>query len=326
VILVTGGSGFIGSNIAAALAARGDRVVICDRFGNDHKWRNIAKHAVYDLVLPDDLDAWIARNPDDLAAIIHMGAISSTIETNVDLIIASNVTLSLKLWNLAIDRGIPFIYASSAATYGDGAHGFKDEANAAALARLRPLNPYGWSKHVIDRRIISDVAAKRPTPPVWAGLKFFNVYGPNEYHKGGQRSVVQQLFETVRETGRASLFKSHNPDYADGGQARDFVYVADCVQVVLWLLDHGVSGLFNLGTGQARSFHDLARAVFAAMGKQEHISFVPTPDNLRDQYQYWTQADMTHLRSVGYKAPFTSLEDGVSDYIKQFLAKDDPYR
>jgi ADP-L-glycero-D-manno-heptose 6-epimerase len=301
-------------------------VVICDRFGNEHKWRNIAKHAIYDVVLPQDLDAWVARNPDDLAAIIHMGAVSSTTETDVDLIIASNVNLSLKLWNLAIDRGIPFIYASSAATYGDGVHGFKDEANLTALSRLKPLNPYGWSKHLVDRRIIGDVAARRPTPPVWAGLKFFNVYGPNEYHKGGQRSVVQQLFETVRETGRASLFKSHHPDYADGGQSRDFVYVADCVQVVLWLLDHGVSGLFNLGTGQARSFYDLARAVFAAMGKQEHISFTPTPDHLRDQYQYWTQADMTHLRSIGYKAPFTPLEDGVADYISQYLAKADPYR
>jgi len=324
-ILVTGGAGFIGSNIAAALAGRAERVAVCDRFGKDQKWRNLAKHALHDIVAPDALDIWLERHADDIVAIIHMGAISSTAETDVDLIVRENVNLSLKLWDFARERGLAFIYASSAATYGDGAQGFSDDPSPQALARLRPLNPYGWSKHVFDRRVARDVAERRMLPRFWAGLKFFNVYGPNEYHKGGQRSVAHQLFEAVRDKGTIQLFQSHRAGIGDGGQARDFVYVSDCVRVIEWLLDTEVSGLYNLGTGSARTFLDLAEATFAAMGKSPQISFIPTPENLRAHYQYWTQADMTRLRAAGYDAPFMTLEQGVNDYITNYLATNDPY-
>ncbi len=324
-ILVTGGAGFIGSNIVAALAARAERVAVCDRLGSEKKWRNIAKHALQDVVTPDALDLWLERHADDLVAIIHMGAISSTAETDVDLILRENVTLSLKLWDFARERGIAFIYASSAATYGDGTQGFSDDPSPQSLSRLRPLNPYGWSKHVVDRRIARDVAERRMLPRFWVGLKFFNVYGPNEYHKGQQRSVVHQMFETIRDTGEVRLFKSHRAGIADGAQSRDFIHVSDCVNVILWFLDNEVSGLYNLGTGHARSFHDLALATFAAMEKAPTISFVPTPENLRAHYQYWTQADMTRLRAAGFDAPFLSLEDGVKNYVTRYLATDDIY-
>jgi ADP-L-glycero-D-manno-heptose 6-epimerase len=324
-ILVTGGAGFIGSNIAAALAARAERVTICDRFGAGDKWRNLAKHALHDVVAPEELSHWLERHADDMVAIVHMGAISSTTETDVDLILRENVALSIRLWDFARERGIAFIYASSAATYGDGAQGFSDDPSPQALARLAPLNPYGWSKHVFDRRIARDVAERRPLPRFWAGLKFFNVYGPNEYHKGAQRSVVHQIFEQVRDKGDVRLFQSHRDGIEDGGQMRDFVYVSDCVDVVLWLLDNEVSGLFNLGTGQARSFLDLAKATFAAMELTPNISFIPTPEALRAHYQYWTQADMTRLRQVGYSAPFMSLEEGVRDYVRGYLMQADRY-
>jgi len=326
VILVTGGAGFIGSNIAADLAARGDRVVVCDVFGADAKWRNLAKHDLYDAVAPDDLDAWLARHGGMLTAIIHMGAISATTEADVDVIVRTNIALSIKLWDYARDSGIAFIYASSAATYGAGGQGFDDDGTPAALGALRPLNPYGWSKAVFDRRVARDVEDARPLPRQWAGLKFFNVYGPNEYHKGAQRSVAHQMFEHIRDQGRVRLFKSDRADISDGGQMRDFVYVRDCSAVVLWMLDRGVSGLFNCGTGKARSFADLARAAFAAMGKPVQIDYVPTPDALKGHYQYWTQANMTRLRTAGYDAPFMDLDDGVADYIKTYLATDDPYR
>lgn len=327
-IVVTGGAGFIGSNIVAAIEARGQGpVVVCDRLRDGDKWRNLAKRALADVVHPDALFDYLDAHAAEIEAIVHMGAISSTTETDVDLIIATNFRLSRDLWQWCAANGIRFIYASSAATYGDGAHGFVDDADPAALAKLRPLNPYGWSKHLFDRLVVRLTANGGAVPPQWAGLKFFNVYGPNEYHKGSMMSVAARLFPTVKAGKPAVLFKSHHPDYADGGQLRDFVWIGDCVEVVLWLLDNpGINGLFNCGTGQARSFADLATALFAAIGRNAQIEYVPTPEQIRAKYQYYTQADTGRLRAAGFKAPFTSLEDGVGRYVREFLDTSDPYR
>jgi ADP-L-glycero-D-manno-heptose 6-epimerase len=325
--LVTGGAGFIGSNLVAALAARGDDVTVCDWLRHDERWRNVAKHEVADVVEPDQLAAWLARHAGQVHAVIHLGAISSTTETDVDLIVRGNIRLTLDLWDWCVETGTRLIYASSAATYGDGAAGFDDDASPEALARLRPLNAYGWSKHMVDRRIARQVATGRPTPPQWAGLKFFNVYGPNEYHKGSMKSVIAQNFAAARDGQPIRLFRSYRDDYADGGQVRDFVYVRDCVETMLWLLDDPrVSGLFNLGSGKARSWKDLAEAVFAALGKAPRIEFIDMPEMLRAKYQYFTEARMERLRAAGCDIPATSLEDGVRDYVRTYLMAADPYR
>ena len=329
-ILITGGAGFIGSNLLAALDARGaHELVVCDRLGTDDKWRNIAKRNVAEIVPPEELLTYV----DDfevrsrLDTIFHLGAISSTTETDADLIVRNNFTLSKRLWELCAEHELRLIYASSAATYGDGAQGFDDDAGPVALARLRPLNPYGWSKHLFDRFVAQEVASDDHTPPrQWAGLKFFNVYGPNEYHKGAMRSVVAQLYPRLADGESARLFRSHRPEYEDGGQMRDFVWVGDCVDVMVWLYENpDVCGLFNMGTGEARSFADLAHAVFAAMGREPEIEYVDTPEEIRDRYQYFTQARMDRLRKAGYARDFTALEDGVATYVRDFLSADDPY-
>jgi ADP-L-glycero-D-manno-heptose 6-epimerase len=317
-IIVTGGAGFIGSNIVLDLARAGLRVVVCDLFRSGEKWRNIAAAWLYDIVHPNDLPEWLARHGDKVAAIVHMAAISSTTEKDVDKFVATNIRLTLDLWNWCAANAVRLIYASSAATYGDGSAGFSDEQSPAALAALHPLNAYGWSKHVVDRRVVDDVTRGHPTPRQWAGLKFFNVYGPNETHKGVMQSLVSKIFPTVKAGETVTLFKSHNPRYPDGGQQRDFIYVKDCVAVVNWLLGHPeTSGLFNVGTGTARSFLDLVRAVCAAAGSTPNIQFIDTPDELRSQYQYFTRADMTKLRRAGFEASFYPLEDGVRDYLEQ---------
>jgi ADP-L-glycero-D-manno-heptose 6-epimerase len=314
--VVTGGAGFIGSNIAAALAAQGRRVVAVDWLEVGDKWRNLAPIALHDIVRPDALMPWLAAHAGEVAAVVHMGAISATTERDGDRLVSENIRLTLDLWAWCAAQAAPFIYASSAATYGDGLEGFDDDGSPAALARLKPLNAYGWSKHMVDRRIAQDVADGRPAPPVWAGLKFFNVYGPNEAHKGPMRSVALQLYETLSAGGEVKLFRSHRPDYADGGQRRDFVHVADCAAVALWMLEQPrLEGLYNMGTGRARSFLDLAHAAFRAAGREPDIRFVDTPEAIRDRYQYFTEARMDRLRAAGYAAPFLSLEDGVSAYV-----------
>jgi ADP-L-glycero-D-manno-heptose 6-epimerase len=233
----------------------------------------------------------------------------------------------MHLWDWCATRQVPFIYASSAATYGGGEAGFDDDGSIEALARLRPLNSYGWSKHLVDRRIARLAEEGAFCPPRWVGLKFFNVYGPNEGHKGDMMSIVAKLAPGAQRGDTARLFRSHNPDYPDGGQMRDFVYVRDCVDALLWLLDHDeVNGLFNMGTGKARSFADLAAATFRALGREPALEFVDTPIAIRDKYQYFTQASMTRLRNAGYDRPFTSLEDGVADYVQRYLVAPDPYR
>lgn len=326
--LVTGGAGFIGSNIAAAIEDRGfGKVVISDRLRDGDKWRNIAKRELAEIVDPDDLLYFLHDNQDTLKGVIHMGAISSTTETDADLIYRNNFELSLDLWSWCTEHQVPYIYASSAATYGDGANGFVDDSSLGALAKLRPLNPYGWSKHLFDRRVMRLLDDNEPTPPQWAGLKFFNVYGANEYHKGSMQSVASKVFTDVSAGKMASLFKSHHPDFEDGGQLRDFIWVGDCIDVVMWLLENpSVSGLFNCGTGKARSFKDLVTAVFTAMEKDVDITYIPMPEEIRDKYQYFTQADMSKLVAAGYDKPFTSLEDGVGLYVRDFLNTADRYR
>ncbi len=325
--VVTGGAGFIGSNLLDALEARGDgELVVCDRLRSNDKWRNIAKRELSDVVHPDQIFDFLDANKGRIQAVFHLGAISATTETNADLIIANNFNLSLALFAWCTRNGVRIVYASSAATYGDGSEGFDDRFNVSALSMLRPLNAYGWSKHLFDRRIARKVAAGKTLPPQWVGLKFFNVYGPNEYHKGSQQSVVSQLFPQAAQGSPAHLFRSHRPDYPDGGQKRDFVWVGDTVDVMMWLLDNPeVSGLFNLGTGTARTFADLAAAVYRALGKEPYIKFVDTPLAIRDKYQYFTEARMERLRAAGYGKPFTSLEDGVTAYVSRYLATNDRY-
>jgi ADP-L-glycero-D-manno-heptose 6-epimerase len=255
-----------------------------------------------------------------------MGAISATTERDADLIVRSNIRLSLDLWNWCADNDAALIYASSAATYGDGGQSFTDDDSIDGLAALRPMNAYGWSKHAFDRRIARIVSENGPRPRHWAGLKFFNVYGPNEYHKDGQISVALKNFREISDDGKAVLFRSHNPAYPDGGQKRDFVWVGDCVDVAMWLSEtQGVQGIFNVGTGNARTFEDLANSVFSALGREPAIEFVETPEAIRDRYQYFTEADMSRLRGAGYERPPTELEDGIGAYVRDYLMAADPY-
>jgi ADP-L-glycero-D-manno-heptose 6-epimerase len=331
-IVVTGGAGFIGSNLVAALAAEtatgGPDIVVVDHLGTDDKWRNLAKHEIADLIAPDALFAFLNAHKAEIELIFHLGASSSTTETDVDFIMAQNFRLSLDLWNWCSQHNTRLIYASSAATYGDGGQGFDDDNGLTALGGLKPLNPYGWSKHLFDRRVMRLISnATTPPPPQWAGLKFFNVYGPNEYHKGGQMSVVAHLHPKIAAGQPAVLFKSHRDGIADGGQMRDFIWVGDCVDVMLWLRDTpDVNGIFNVGTGKARSFADLAAAVFAANGLPTTITYIDTPEAIRDKYQYFTEANTHNLRAAGYQGQFTTLEDGVDRYVTGFLNADDRYR
>lgn len=320
--LVTGGAGFIGSNLAAALAARdATPVVVCDTLDHPAKSSNLSGIAVADVIPPDALSGWLAEHGQAVQAVFHMGATSATTETDMGHLLDNNLGVSLDLWRWCAGHGRRLIYASSAATYGDGSRGFDDDNDPAALARLRPLNRYGVSKQLFDINAVL-LAKSGYAPGQWAGLKFFNVYGPNERHKGPQRSVAVQLYEQISAGGPARLFRSHDPDYSDGGQLRDFVWVGDCVDVMLWLLDNPrVSGIFNCGAGRARSFLDLAHACFAALGQPPRIEFIDTPEGIRANYQYFTEAPMARLRSAGYERPFTSLEDGVRRYICDHLAK-----
>jgi ADP-L-glycero-D-manno-heptose 6-epimerase len=325
--LVTGGVGFIGSNIVAALGERDREVVVCDWLGSDERWRNLAKHDLAGLIDPEGLIRWLSGQGSRLEAVVHMGAISTTTETDVDLIAARNFRPTLELLEWCTDAQVPFIYASSAATYGDGAQGFDDAFSRDSLALLRPLNAYGWSKHVVDRRIARMVAEGAKLPPQWVGLKFFNVYGPNEYHKGSMRSVIARNFSEVQRGAPMRLFRSYKSEYPDGGQKRDFIYVRDCVDVILWLLDNpNVSGLYNLGSGHARTWMDLAKALFAALGRSADVEIIEMPIELQPKYQYFTQAKMDRLRAAGYAHPFTSLENGVHDYVNRYLSQGDPYR
>lgn len=322
-IMVTGGAGFIGSVLHASLFRRGAEAVVVDRLGGEGKWRNLARHPPARLIPPEALDEFLASHP-PLEAIIHLGAVSDTTATDGDLAWATNVELPLRLWRWCAARRVRLIYASSAATYGNGSVGFEDGLQG--LDRLRPLNLYGWTKHAFDRLVAGMVAQGGPAPPQWAGLKFFNVFGPNEYHKGPMISVVKIKHDELAAGGTASLFRSDREGVADGAQRRDFIWVGDVVEVILWLLDTpSVSGLFNVGTGTARTYLDLAHAVCDAAGTERQVRFIDMPTKLRGQYQSFTEARMERLRAAGYPGQFTPLEEGVRRYLQDHLAAADPY-
>jgi ADP-L-glycero-D-manno-heptose 6-epimerase len=325
-LLVTGGAGFIGSNVVAALndAGRSD-VVVSDILGHDGKWRNLAKRQLADVVPPAELMDWLKGRR--LDAVIHLGAISETTATDGDLVIETNFRLSMRLLDWCTANATPLIYASSAATYGDGEQGFDDDGSVEALKKLRPMNLYGWSKHLFDLAVAERAARGEKLPPQWAGLKFFNVFGPNEYHKGTMMSVLARRFDDVKAGRPVTLFKSHREGIEDGDQRRDFIYVDDVVRVMMWLLaTPQVSGLFNVGTGTARSFKDLILSAYAALGTSPNIDYVDMPEAIRYSYQYFTQSDVDRLRSAGYNGGFTPLEEAVGLYVEGYLDRADRFR
>ena len=324
-LLVTGGAGFIGSNVVASLSEAGGDVAVNDSLGGDSKWRNLQKHRLADFVPPADLFRWLDGRR--LDAVIHMGAISDTTARDGDVVMESNFRLSLRLLDWCAETRTPLIYASSAATYGNGAQGFDDDNSSAALARLRPMNLYGWSKHLFDRAVIDRAHKGAKLPPQWAGLKFFNVFGPNEYHKGEMMSLVAKRFDDAKAGKPVVLFKSHRPGIGDGGQRRDFICVDDAVSVVRWLIDAPkVNGIYNVGTGKAESFSDLITAMFAALGRAPDIKYVDMPAEIRDSYQYFTRASVENLRRAGYNADFTPLAEAVRRYVVSYLDTPDRYR
>jgi ADP-L-glycero-D-manno-heptose 6-epimerase len=325
-LLVTGGAGFIGSNVVAALndAGRAD-IAVCDLLGDAGKWRNLAKRRLADIVPPAELQAWLSGRK--LEAVIHLGAISDTTATDGDLVIETNFRFSLRLLDWCTATATPFIYASSAATYGDGAQGFADDPSLPSLQTLRPMNLYGWSKHLFDMAVVDRVARGEKLPPQWAGLKFFNVFGPNEYHKGTMASVLARRFDDIRGGRAVQLFRSHRDGIADGDQRRDFIYIDDVVRVVMWLLANpNVSGLYNVGTGRARSFKDLMLSAYAALGTRPNIAYIDMPEAIRGSYQYFTQATVDRLHGAGYNGGFTALEEAVGLYVKGFLDTADRFR
>jgi ADP-L-glycero-D-manno-heptose 6-epimerase len=326
-ILVTGGAGFIGSNLHAALAAEGQEVMLCDWLGHEGaKWRNLRHHPPTEIIRPDELFAYLEHDM-RITTVVHLGAVSETTATDADFVWHNNVTFSQKLWTWCAQRHVRIIYASSAATYGSGAEGFEDDISLPALKKLKPLNLYGWSKHAFDMWVAQQNAEHAHMPRYWAGVKFFNVYGPNEYHKGKMISVVKVKHDELMAGGPVKLFKSDRPDIANGAQMRDFIHVDDVVAALKFMTTaQDLSGLYNLGTGQARSYMDLAKAVCVANGKPGHVEFVDMPAALHGQYQSFTQAKIDRLRQAGFNHEFRSLEDGIADYIQNYLLKADPYR
>ena len=314
-IVVTGAAGFIGSCLLAGLQQAGyTDLVAVDDFSNPSKADNLGGKELTSKVHRDDFFDWIETNHRFIQVIFHLGARTDTTEFNYQIFQELNVNYSKKVWNLCVEFGLPLIYASSAATYGLGELGFED--NHSVIKNLKPLNPYGESKNEFDRWALDQVTK----PFFWSGLKFFNVYGPNEYHKGRMASVVFHAFNQITQTNGMKLFRSHNPDFKDGEQLRDFIYVKDVIGVCIFLMEtRKNSGIYNLGTGKARTFLDLTKATFKAMEKTEKIEFIDTPADIRDKYQYFTEANMTKLRSIGYKKHFYTLEEGVSDYVKRYL-------
>ena len=322
-MVVTGGAGFIGSVFVAKLNDEGiDDIVVVDELGTTEKWKNLVKRRYADYLDKDSFLAMIAsdRIPFPIEAVIHMGACSSTTERDAGYLMENNFHYSCRLAEWAEKHAVRFIYASSAATYGDGSLGFSDDDEATRT--LRPINMYGYSKQLFDLWLL-----RRGLEKSVAGIKFFNIFGPNEYHKGDMTSVIFKAFHQIRATGTVRLFKSYKPEYADGGQKRDFVSVTDCVEVLWWLLNNRqVNGIFNLGTGQARTWNDLIGAVFAALERPPRIDYIEMPEEIRGQYQYFTEARMDKLRAAGCPVAFSPLENSVGDYVRNHLLQADPYR
>ncbi len=315
-IIITGAAGFIGSALASRLNQSGERdLLLVDVLRHNDKWKNLRHLDFYDYVDRDALWETLPLLP-EVKAIFHMGACSATTESDAAYLMENNYRYTLRLAQYALQNNIRFVYASSAATYGAGERGYADDESAIHL--LRPLNMYGYSKQLFDLK-----ARREGWLEKICGIKFFNVYGPNEYHKGDMASVVFKAFNQIRETGRVRLFRSHREDYGDGEQKRDFVYIRDVLEMMIWLWQHPrVNGLFNAGSGRARTFLDLAAATFQAMGKAPRIEFIDMPEDIRDRYQYFTEAPMDKLRAAGYERPTTSLEEGVRDYVQNYLARD----
>jgi ADP-L-glycero-D-manno-heptose 6-epimerase len=314
-IVVTGAAGFIGSKLIERLNKEGFNYIIAvDKFGIPEKAHNLEDLSIMSFIERGVFMSWLDENYEEVEFIFHIGAKTDTTLFDVELLESMNTRYSKDIWSRCVNYQIPLIYASSAATYGLGEHGYDDDESQ--VDKLQPLNPYGQSKQDFDVWALG----QKDKPFYWAGLKFFNVYGPNEYHKGRMASVIWHAYNQIKDTGGMKLFRSHNPEYKDGEQQRDFIYVDDVVDVCLWLMHHRQnSGIYNLGTGKARTFLDLTRAVFTAMGQEENISFIDTPEDIRDKYQYFTEANMDKLRSIGYDKPFTELEDGVQDYVSKYL-------
>lgn len=321
-VIVTGAAGFIGSCLVSALNRAGILdIVVCDDFEKKEKERNLIGKLFYQQVDRDELPKWIEEHGNIVDMVIHIGARTDTTEFNRDIFNKLNLHYTQQLWNLCAKLNIPFIYASSAATYGLGEFGYNDE-DVSIIDKLKPLNPYGDSKNDFDKWALR----QHVKPPYWVGLKFFNVYGPNEYHKGRMASVIFHAFNQIENEGKVKLFRSHNPNYKDGGQLRDFIYVKDVCSVILFLYKHRVeNGIYNLGTGKARTFEDLAKNTFKAIGVDEDIEFIDTPADIRDKYQYFTEAKMHKLRSAGYSKHFHTLEEGVEDYVRNYLSKNEYY-
>jgi ADP-L-glycero-D-manno-heptose 6-epimerase len=327
-IVITGGAGMIGSMMAWHLNTKLGRqdIIIVDRITHENQWQNLVHRHYAEYLDKDQLFDFLEDN-DDVTAVIHMGAISATTERDFNKLVADNMHYSQDLWSWCAEYEVPFFYASSAATYGAGEHGYDD----ASIEGLRPLNGYGYSKHFFDQWVLEQVKQKQPAPPAWAGFKFFNVYGPNEYHKERMASVALHTFNQFSETGTMRLFKGTKPGIADGMQLRDFVYVKDVADVMGFFLEAALkqkpvaSAIYNIGTGQARSFKDLATNVMTSMAREPDITYIDMPQDLQGKYQYFTQAEMQKLRHAGYKKPFTSLEEGVKDYVQNYLMQADAY-
>ena len=315
VIVVTGAAGFIGSCMVGYLNRKGyHNIIIVDEFNKEEKKHNFEDKKIIARVDRNELFDWLNGHPIQIDFIFHLGARTDTTEFDYTVLERLNVDYSKKIWNYCVGKNIPLVYASSAATYGDGELGYKDDHELSY--KLNPLNPYGKSKNEFDKLILKE----KRQPPFWAGLKFFNVYGPNEYHKGRMASVIFHSFNQVRSTGKVKLFKSHKPEYKDGEQLRDFVYIKDVVDVCYWLMNEKpASGLYNLGTGNARTFKDLVTAIFKSLDTEPVIEYIDTPLDIRDKYQYFTEADMSKIRNAGYKEDFYSLEEGIDTYVKNFL-------
>ena len=314
-IIVTGAAGFIGSNLVKKLNQEGyEDIIVVDDFTNSAKNKNLEGKRIQQKIPRNEFIAWFRENTNNVNFVFHIGARTDTTEFDKSIFDRLNVNYSKEVWNICSKAGIPIIYASSGATYGKGEHGYKDDHDL--VNKLKPLNPYGESKNEFDKWVLQQPGQ----PPYWAGLKFFNVYGPNEYHKGRMASVIFHAYHQIKQNNKMKLFRSHHEDYRDGEQLRDFIYIKDVLAVLLYLVKNGKKcGIYNLGTGKARTFNDLAKNTFKAMDVPEHIEYIDTPEDIRDKYQYYTEAEMNKLRMEGYDRRFSTLEEGISDYVKNYL-------